>query len=123
MVDKVRILGELCLVNCHLQLILSFSLFDNQGQQLNMKWAQGDEVTNPHDIQQMESAVQQARQARVLEVQESKKTVRKPLGLNTVTLLKACSKGLGMSPTSAMHAAEHLYTSGMLENSSSRIVM
>lgn len=81
-----------------------------------MKWAQGDEVTNPHDIQQMESAVQQARQARVLEVQENKKTVRKPLGLNTVTLLKACSKGLGMSPTSAMHAAEHLYTSGMLEN-------
>lgn len=55
-----------------------------------------------------------AQSARVLSIQEEKKFAQKPLGLNTVTLLKACSKGLGLSPTSAMHAAEHLYTSGYI---------
>ena len=62
----------------------------------------------------MESAVRSAQSASVIEVKEEKKTVRRPLGLNTVTLLKACSKGLGLSPTAAMSAAEHLYTSGYI---------
>eukprot|EP00111_Clytia_hemisphaerica_P010804 TCONS_00031598-protein len=83
------------------------------GQRLQLKWEHGN-VTNPDDLNQMESAVRSAREARVVEVRETRKTVRKPLGLNTVTLLKACSKGLGLSPTNAMHAAEHLYTSGYI---------
>ena len=78
-----------------------------------MKWV-NDKVTNPGELNRMENAVRSAQNARVISVTEEKKTVRKPLGLNTVTLLKACSKGLGMSPTNAMHAAEHLYTSGYI---------
>lgn len=35
-----------------------------------MKWAEGDHVTNPNDIQQMEEAVRTARQGHVIEVKE-----------------------------------------------------
>merc|ERR1719281_408820 len=65
----------------------------------------------------MERAVKSAIQGNggsIIDVQENKKKINRPVGLNTVTLLKACSKGLGMSPTQAMKAAEHLYTSGYI---------
>ena len=62
----------------------------------------------------MESHVRSARSAIITDIRENQRTVNKPLGLNTVTLLKACSKGLGISPTAAMNAAEHLYTSGYI---------
>lgn len=42
------------------------------------------------------------------------KTLKKPVGLNTVQLLKAASTGLGMSPVQCMKVAEHLYTSGYI---------
>ena len=62
----------------------------------------------------MEQAVFSSRNASIVQVKEEKRYVNKPLGLNTVTLLKACSKGLGISPTAAMNAAEHLYTCGYI---------
>lgn len=62
----------------------------------------------------MEQAVFSSRDASIVQVKEEKRYVNKPLGLNTVTLLKACSKGLGISPTAAMNAAEHLYTCGYI---------
>jgi DNA topoisomerase-3 len=43
---------------------------------------------------------------------ETKKT--KPLPLNTIELLKLCSKNLSIGPQAAMRAAEHLYLSGFL---------
>lgn len=38
----------------------------------------------------------------------------RPVPLNTVNLLKACSKGLGIGPMAALQAAERLYLSGYL---------
>lgn len=50
----------------------------------------------------------------VTSVEKSKRKVKKPLGLNTVQLLKLASTQLGISPQSAMSIAEHLYLSGLI---------
>jgi DNA topoisomerase IA len=41
-------------------------------------------------------------------------TRARPAPLNTVALLKAASRGLGLSPADAMHAAESLYIDGLI---------
>ncbi|XP_002155556.4 uncharacterized protein LOC100215195 [Hydra vulgaris] len=84
-----------------------------QGQNITLKWV-NDTVKNAEDLRQMESIIQRNPVAHIVDVKEDKKVVYKPIGLNTVTLLKSCSKGFGISPTQAMNIAEHLYTSGYI---------
>ena len=52
--------------------------------------------------------------ARVVKVVTKDKKQGRPTPLNTVALLKACSKGLGIGPHQALQAAERLYLSGYL---------
>lgn len=47
-----------------------------------------------------------------VEITEKKKT--RPIPLNTVELLKVCSRQLGIGPADAMKIAEHV--SGLFEN-------
>lgn len=49
--------------------------------------------------------------AQVLNQWDEKKKLRRPVGLNTVQMLKAAS-ALGMSPGTAMKVAEDLYSAG-----------
>lgn len=52
--------------------------------------------------------------ARVVSVATKDKKQGRPTPLNTVALLKACSKGLGIGPHQALSVAERLYLSGYL---------
>jgi len=52
--------------------------------------------------------------ARVVSVVTKDKKQGRPVPLNTVALLKACSKALGIGPHQALSVAERLYLSGYL---------
>lgn len=52
--------------------------------------------------------------ATVVEVQQFSENIQPPLALNTVALLAAGSKAMGMSPKRVMQTAEKLYSAGFL---------
>ena len=76
---------------------------------VELNWV-NDKTFNEQEARQIEQVCRSARGGVVRGYEEEAKVVKKPIGLNTVQLLKAASTGMGMSPTVAMKAAEHLYT-------------
>ncbi|CAJ1376130.1 unnamed protein product [Effrenium voratum] len=84
-----------------------------EGWPLEFDWLEG-QTFDAGRVQGLKSRSSSAKQAVVKELRSQIKTLRKPVGLNTVQLLKAASTGLGMSPVQCMKVAEHLYTSGYI---------
>lgn len=50
----------------------------------------------------------------VKEMSQTSELIKPPVGLNTVALLEAGSKAMGMSPKNVMSVAERLYSSGLI---------
>ncbi len=50
----------------------------------------------------------------VKEVTQTSESIKPPLGLNTVALLEAGSKAMGLSPKNVMNVAEKLYSAGFI---------
>ncbi|CAK8993289.1 unnamed protein product [Durusdinium trenchii] len=64
--------------------------------------------------ERLEKQIQAAKKARFLKIESSRKSAKRPVGLNTVQMLKTCSTRLGMSPAETMRIAEGLYSSGYI---------
>lgn len=84
-----------------------------EGWPVELSWSK-DHSFNGTLVQALEQRCKATKNATFREHRQEKKTIRKPVGLNTVQLLKAASTGLGMSPVQCMKVAEHLYTSGYI---------
>eukprot|EP00397_Hematodinium_sp_SG-2012_P013361 GEMP01013564.1.p1 GENE.GEMP01013564.1~~GEMP01013564.1.p1 ORF type:complete len:860 (+),score=141.73 GEMP01013564.1:77-2656(+) len=82
-------------------------------QTADFEWANGT-TSDPQVKYQMDVLASREHQLVVQSIRQERKTVAPPTGLNTVQMLKSASTGMGMSPTAAMKAAEHLYTSGYI---------
>eukprot|EP00667_Euglena_gracilis_P002024 EG_transcript_2024 len=83
------------------------------GAPIQLQW--GRERTPDQRVARLALAQCQAqRQAVVQRVEAIPHELRRPLGLNTVQLLKAASTGLGLSPHKTMKTAETLYSAGFI---------
>lgn len=88
-------------------------LIDMQGWPLELEWVKKHTFDHAQ-CQAIEQKMRATRRATFKELRSTQKTVRRPVGLNTVQLLKAASTGLGMSPVQCMRIAEGLYTAGYI---------
>mmetsp|Transcript_88780 Transcript_88780/g.192267 ORF Transcript_88780/g.192267 Transcript_88780/m.192267 type:complete len:118 (+) Transcript_88780:256-609(+) len=57
-------------------------------------------------------AISNTNDVEVTKVEIKESVVKRPYPMNTVSMLKAASENLGMSPQQTMHVAERLYLSG-----------
>ena len=86
-----------------------------RGRKLKATWESGRSFNK----QKTEDLAQKAADANpaaviVTSVVTKEKKQGRPVPLNTVAMLKACSKALGIGPHAAMQCAERLYLSGYL---------
>ncbi|CAE6936958.1 TOP3B, partial [Symbiodinium sp. CCMP2456] len=80
---------------------------------VELSWEEGSTLDAGRS-QKLERSLQARPHASLIEVTSTRKRARRPVGLNTVQLLKAASTGLGMSPAQCMKVAEGLYSSGYI---------
>ena len=88
----------------------------NKGSMCRATWDSGRSF-NRHKVEEMLAKCRNASPAATVKVTSlvsKEKKQGRPLPLNTVALLKACSKALGIGPHQALSIAERLYLSGYL---------
>ena len=93
--------------------LLELSL-TKRGRSLKAHWKAGRSFTKNKVDRLLTQALENETLVRVLNVESKEKKQSRPIPLNTVALLKACSQALGIGPHAAMQAAERLYLSGYL---------
>lgn len=85
-----------------------------RGRMLRATWEAGRSFNKNKTESLIDTALEQNASVTVTNVVIKEKKQGRPTPLNTVALLKACSKALGIGPHAAMQAAERLYLSGYL---------
>ena len=85
-----------------------------RGRILRATWESGRSFNKQKTEALVMKAMEDNPTVTVTSVVTKDKKQGRPIPLNTVNLLKACSKALGIGPHAAMQAAERLYLSGYL---------
>ena len=113
----IRLLPVLHCIRIILCLLLDWVLelgVLKRGRMLRATWEAGRSFQKQKTESLIEQAMEQNATVTVKSVVIKEKKQGRPVPLNTVALLKACSKALGIGPHSTMQAAERLYLSGYL---------
>ena len=92
---------------------LELSVF-KRGRNLRALWNGGRSFNKDKIESLVVKAIESKPICVVKDIVKKEKKQGRPIPLNTVALLKACSKALGIGPHSAMQTAERLYLSGYL---------
>eukprot|EP00754_Rhynchopus_humris_P018160 Rhum_TRINITY_DN14594_c17_g1::Rhum_TRINITY_DN14594_c17_g1_i1::g.101513::m.101513/K03165/TOP3; DNA topoisomerase III len=92
---------------------ITLQLATRSGERFDASWERG-RVPDRAAAESTLRAAQAAGGAACAGVDSRPGTLRSPVALNTVALLKSASSGLGLSPHKAMKVAEKLYTGGYI---------
>ncbi|CAJ0586552.1 unnamed protein product, partial [Mesorhabditis spiculigera] len=85
----------------------------NGGAEIRPEWSRG-RIFDREVAQLFCDRIKKAGKAEVYDVSTKEARKEKPQALNTVELLRVASSSLGLSPSSTMSVAEHLYTQGYI---------
>jgi DNA topoisomerase-3 len=85
-----------------------------RGRKLKATWQPGRSFNKKKTENLVQKALESSPVVTVTNVVMQDKKQGRPVPLNTVAMLKACSKALGIGPHATMQAAERLYLNGYL---------
>ncbi|ETO31512.1 hypothetical protein RFI_05608, partial [Reticulomyxa filosa] len=80
---------------------------------LRLRWNRGH-LFNNQVVTMFYNTLKERSTITCISIKKQKTTRKKPLALNTVSLLQSASKGLHIGPKETMRLAEHLYLSGFI---------
>ncbi|TKY47793.1 DNA topoisomerase 3-beta [Spatholobus suberectus] len=83
------------------------------GYEIQLEWQRG-KLFDINVAMMFQKLVSEDGLLEVTEISEKQETKSRPVGLNTVNLLKVASSALGFGPQMAMQLAERLYTQGFI---------